>query len=105
MRHGPADLFSRAADRRTFGNALLLVPGPRFDQARGVGEDPRRDDRPLPAEARGRDHRPEESRITAGMSAPAVRENRWPSDREVLSRGALELLQVRGAHVRGEEAD
>ena len=45
VRHGPADVHARAADRRVVGNAVLLVPGPRRDQAGRRRQDSRRDDR------------------------------------------------------------
>src|SRR5262249_54318432 len=44
---------------------LLLLPGPGLHQARGLGEDPRRDHRALPAEIR-RGHRRQEERRGAG---------------------------------------
>ena len=53
VRDGPADLHAGAADRRALGHAVLLVPGSRLDQARGLGEDPGRDHRPLPRAVRG----------------------------------------------------
>src|SRR5262245_53668197 len=68
VRHGPTDVLAGAADRRALGHALLLVPGPRLHQACVLGEDPRRDDCALLAEARRRHHREEKGGGTDGLS-------------------------------------
>src|SRR5262249_41071801 len=69
VRDGPADVHAGAADRGAFRHTLLFLPGPRFDQAVRLGENPRRDDRALPRKVRRRHHREEESRDGAGMPA------------------------------------
>ena len=51
---------------------LLLVPGPRFDQARRLGQDPRRDDRALPRALRQRHHRAKEDGDNAGLPAAGL---------------------------------
>ncbi len=73
VRHGPADVHAGAADRRALGHALLLVPGPRLDQAGRLGEDPRGDDHALPREVRAGHHREEEGGRAARLSARGVR--------------------------------
>src|SRR2546429_8493479 len=69
VRDGSADLHADAADHRALGHAVLLVPGPRLDETRGLGQDPRGDDHPLSAEVRRRHHREEEGGGAGGVSA------------------------------------
>src|SRR5262245_41668315 len=68
MRHGSADLHAGAADRRTLRDALLLLPGPGFDETVRLGEDPGGNDRALPREVRRRHHRAEEGGDGAWLS-------------------------------------
>ncbi len=78
VRDGPADLHPGAADRGALRDALLLVPGPRFDQARGLGQDPGGDHHPLPGAVRGRHNRAEAGRDGAGLPPAWTRRGARP---------------------------
>src|SRR5215472_15393649 len=93
MRHGSTHLLTGAAHRRALGDTLFLFPGPRFHQARRLGEDPRRDYRVLPRKILRRYRRHQEGRSTAGLSLP-------PSLKRLAERAAVRVTTRDATHSR-----